>query len=98
MIDDRRAGIFAATVNELNHFGWKSRLQKNFNEQCAGVRDVLSGFEDHRVSAKKCGKHFPCWNREWKIERTDESGNSNRTPEAHRPFISQLTWYRVTEE
>ena len=62
------------------------------------MRDVFGRIEDHRIPADERRKHLPRWNRHRKIERADQSGDSDRAAIAHRPLVSQLARHSVSKE
>ena len=51
MVHDRRAGRLAQPVHELDHLGRQPGLEQDLDEHVPGVRHVLGGLEDARVSA-----------------------------------------------
>src|SRR5206468_9556087 len=44
------------------------------------------------------GEHLPRRAREREVERRDESRDTDRPAEAHRPFVAQLRRHRATEQ
>src|SRR2546423_3648632 len=98
MLYHRGPNLLPSAVHELDYFGWKSSLEQNLQQQRSGMRDVLGGLEYHRVPANKRGEHLPGRNGHRKIERADQSGDSDRPAVAHRPFIAQLTRYGLSKK
>src|SRR5438105_3068724 len=60
--------------------------------------DILGRLEDHRVPANQSGKHLPGRNRHWEVERTNQSGDSNRAAITHRPLVTQLARNSFSKE
>src|SRR5580692_7531351 len=96
MSNDRGAGLTFA-VDEVDHLGWKARFEENLDEQVPGHRNIFGRLEDACVSAHECGEHFPRRNREWEIERRDDSRDTDRTAETHGPLVPQLARHGVAE-
>src|SRR4026208_260272 len=85
-------------MDELDHFGWQSRLEKYLDEDRSSVRYIFSRLEDTCVTADQRRKHFPGGDRQREVERRDDTGNADGPAEAHRPLATQLAGHRVAEE
>ena len=98
MLHERPPDDRALPMHELDDFRRKSGFEQHFDEQMRGVRHVFGGLENHRISAQQCRKHLPSGDSERKIERRDETGDANRAPITHRPFVAQLRGHDATEQ
>src|SRR5687767_4331288 len=98
MIDDCRSCLLTSPMHELERFRRQACLQQNLHQQRSGVWNVFSGLENAGVPAEERRKHFPGWNRQRKIERTNQAGHTDGSAEAHRPFVAQLTRRRMSEK
>src|SRR5688572_19523224 len=98
MIDYRRSRLLSSPMHELNHFRGQARLEQNLHEQRSGMRNVFGGLEYTGVTAEERRKHFPGGNRQRKIEWANQAGHADRSAEAHRPFVAQLTRRGMSEQ
>ena len=73
-------------------------LEQYFHQHGHGVRHVLGRLEHHRVTAQQRRKAFPGGDREREVERCHQAADTDGTPEAHCPFVAQLTGHSVSEE
>ena len=98
MLDHCRADLLTAAVHELYDFRRKTGLEKNLDKKRSGMRNVPRRLEDHCISAYESRKHFPGRNGHRKVERTNETRDSDRTAVAHRPLVAQLAGHGLAEQ
>src|SRR5687767_5024469 len=91
MIDYCRACLFSSAMDELDRFRRQACLEENLNQQRSRMWYVFGWLEHACITAEECRKHFPCGNRQRKIERANQAGHADGPAEAHRPFVAQLT-------
>src|SRR6185437_12244826 len=98
MLDQRGTRILTVSVYELDHLGRQARLEQQLHQHGYRVRDIFRGLDDHRVSAQQRGEHLPRGDRHGEVERRHQTGDPDRPPKTHCPFVAQLTRHRVAEE
>src|SRR5688572_30570923 len=98
MLDDRPADVLAVPVDELDYIRREAGLEQCLHQDASRVRNIFGRLEDHCVSTDERGKHFPGGNRQRKVERANQPGDSYRAAITHRPLVAELAWHGVPEQ
>ena len=90
VIDERRARLFAAPGDDVEHARRHARLFASFDEVVGRKRRVFGGLDDDGVAADERGHDLPRGNRHREIPGRYQPAHAYRLARAHRVLVRQL--------